>query len=70
MQIRTPKGTRGTVGLPFPGNSTQATLVRGNTQKEWVRADASGRFWLEDVAGGEHEYLLVASLGREGADTV
>ncbi|KAH9921973.1 Six-hairpin glycosidase-like protein [Epithele typhae] len=61
IQINTPVGTTGSVGLPFPGNATSATLTRsdaGGAPPATVDADAFGRHWLRDVAGGEYEFTL------------
>ena len=58
LNIRTPMGTKGNVGLPLPGNSTKATLTSG-IQNATVHGDSSGRAWIEDVAGGEHEFVVV-----------
>ena len=59
LHISTPAGTTGTVGIPFPGKSTKAFM----TSDLWngpIRADSSGRFWVGDVAGGEHNFVIVA----------
>lgn len=59
LDISTPKGTTGTVGLPFPGNFTSAILTGTGRKGERVQADASGRFWIDGVAGGEYEFVRV-----------
>ena len=46
------------MGLPLPGNSPKATLTSG-IRNGIVHADRSGRAWIEGVAGGEHEFMVV-----------
>ena len=60
IRISTPVGTTGAVGLPLPGNGTHATLSSSGGKKTSIRGDDSGRFWVEGVAGGEHEFIVVA----------
>ena len=58
LQIRTPDGTAGTVGLPLPGNSTEGRLKTDGEGSVTVQADSAGRFWLEGVSGGEHDFVV------------
>ena len=59
LEITAPKGTTGTVGVPLPGNFTSALLTGLGRQGDRVQADASGRYWIDGVAGGNHEIVLV-----------
>ena len=59
LKISTPKGTTGTVGLPLPGIFTSAILTGAGRKGDRVQADASGRFWVNDVDSGDHEFVLV-----------
>ena len=60
LHITTPAGTTGTIGLPLPGNGTEATLT-SDIQNGTIGADSSGRFWIVDVAGGEHEFVVAVA---------
>ena len=57
LQISAPAGTKGSVGLPLPSHSTKATLT-SDVRNMTVHADRFGRFWIEGVAGGEHEFVV------------
>ncbi|TBU39944.1 Six-hairpin glycosidase [Dichomitus squalens] len=59
LEISTPKGTMGTVGIPFPGNRTTATLIRADRPGVRVTADDLGRYWITDLAGGDHQFVVV-----------
>ena len=59
LQISVPKGTTGSVGIPFPANHTAATLIGGSMRGEAVQADASGRFWMDALPGGDFDFVLV-----------
>ncbi|EJF61337.1 hypothetical protein DICSQDRAFT_170100 [Dichomitus squalens LYAD-421 SS1] len=59
LEISTPKGTTGTVGIPFPGNRTTATLIRADRPGVRVTADDLGRYWITDLAGGDHQFVVV-----------
>ena len=58
LKISAPQGTVGTVGLPLPNNSTKATLTGGSMRGEEVEGDASGRFWINDLPGGDYQFVL------------
>ncbi|RPD81754.1 bacterial alpha-L-rhamnosidase domain protein [Lentinus tigrinus ALCF2SS1-7] len=58
LQITTPKGTTGTVGLPLPGNHTQATVTGGPLRGAVVDGDAAGRVWIDGLQGGEYEFVV------------
>ena len=60
LEISTPEGTTGTVGLPLPGNHTSATLTGTDLKDVVVTADESGRHWIEGLSGGNREYVVVA----------
>ena len=49
----------GTVGLSLPGNHTSATLTGTDLKSVVVKADESGRYWIEGVTGGDHEFTMV-----------
>ncbi|TBU23303.1 hypothetical protein BD311DRAFT_768759 [Dichomitus squalens] len=59
IEISTPQGTTGTVGVPLPGNYTTETLSSADGGGDVVRADESGRYWIRDLAGGEHRFVVV-----------
>ncbi|KAI1796973.1 Six-hairpin glycosidase [Ganoderma leucocontextum] len=59
LELSTPEGTTGTVGLPLPGNSTSATLAATGRKGDVVHADESGRYWVNGLAGGDHEFVVV-----------
>ena len=60
LQINTPKGTAGTVGLPLPGSHTKASVTGGpgGLRDVVLKGDDSGRVWVEDVQGGEYEFVV------------
>ena len=58
LKIHTPKGTTGTVGVPLPSNHTSAILTGAGGKGDVVHADASGRYWVKDVVGGNHEFVV------------
>ncbi|PIL35419.1 hypothetical protein GSI_02146 [Ganoderma sinense ZZ0214-1] len=59
LEISTPEGTTGIVGLPLPGNHTSATLTGTDLEGVTVTVDESGRYWIEDSAGGDLEITVV-----------
>ncbi|PIL26419.1 hypothetical protein GSI_12176 [Ganoderma sinense ZZ0214-1] len=59
LEISTPKGTTGSVGVPLPGNFKSAMLSGMNREGEVVRVDACGRYWINGVDGGDHEFVVV-----------
>ena len=59
LEINTPKGTTGIVGLPLPGNHTSATLTGTGITYRVVEADESGRYWVKGLTGGHHEFTVV-----------
>ncbi|PIL35405.1 hypothetical protein GSI_02131 [Ganoderma sinense ZZ0214-1] len=59
IEIQTPKGTTGTVGLPLPGNHTTAIVTGTNRKDAPVHADESGRYWIKSLAGGVHSFVVV-----------
>ncbi|TBU60052.1 Six-hairpin glycosidase [Dichomitus squalens] len=59
LEISTPKGTTGTVGIPFPGNRTTATLICADRPGVRVTADDLGKYWITDLAGGDHQFVVV-----------
>ncbi|PIL35388.1 hypothetical protein GSI_02114 [Ganoderma sinense ZZ0214-1] len=59
LEISTPEGTTGTVGLSFPGNYTSAVLSGTNLDGVVVTADDWGKYWIEDLAGGDREFVVV-----------
>ncbi|PIL35434.1 hypothetical protein GSI_02161 [Ganoderma sinense ZZ0214-1] len=59
IEIQTPKGTTGTIGLPLPGNHTAAIVTGANRKSAPVRADESGRYWVKSLAGGVHSFVVV-----------
>ena len=61
LEISTPQGTTGSVGIPLPGNHTTALLSGLNSEAQRIRADESGRYWIHDIAGGEHGLLLLSN---------
>ncbi|KAI0757240.1 bacterial alpha-L-rhamnosidase domain protein [Daedaleopsis nitida] len=62
LQISTPRGTTGTVGIPFPTNHSTVTLSahpsQGSTTKVVMRGDAAGRYWLNALNGGDYEFVV------------
>ncbi|TBU60063.1 hypothetical protein BD310DRAFT_976199 [Dichomitus squalens] len=61
IDISTPQGTTGTVGVPLPGNYTTATVSSADGGGGFVRADESGRYWITDLAGGDHHHSAAFS---------
>ena len=59
LEITTPKGTTGTVGLSFPGNYTSAILKGTDLDDVVVTADEWGKYWIEGLAGGDREFVVV-----------
>ena len=59
LEIRTPKGTTGAVGVPLPSGHASAVLTGTGVKKDVVHADASGRYWVKGVAGGNYEFAVV-----------
>ncbi|KAI9066646.1 glycoside hydrolase family 78 protein [Trametes sanguinea] len=60
LSISTPKGTKGTVGVPLPGNQNKAWLLGGPLKASVVHGDASGRYWISGLTGGEYEFVAIA----------
>ena len=60
LHIVVPTGTTGTVGLPLPGNHTKVTVTGGpaGLRDAVVEGDAAGRVWVEDVQGGEYDFVV------------
>ena len=61
LEISTPQGTTGSVAVPLPGNCTAATLYGADREGELVRRDGSGRYWVYNLAGGNHQFVVVGS---------
>ena len=59
IEIETPKGTTGSVGLPLPGNHTTAVVTGTGRKSTAVHADESGRHWVKSLAGGAHSFVVV-----------
>ena len=59
LEISTPKGTRGTVALPLPGNYTSAIITGAGREGDTVHADESGRCAIEGIAGGDYTFVVV-----------
>ena len=59
LEISTPQGTTGSIGIPLPGNHTTAFLSGVDSEAQRVSADESGRYWIHGVAGGEHEFVAL-----------
>ena len=59
LAISTPAGTTGTVGVPLPGNHTSAILSGTDHNRDIVHADESRRYWIEGLAGGDYEFIVV-----------
>ena len=59
IQISTLKGTTGTVAVPLPGNFTSGILTGAGRGGDVVHADESGRYWIDNVAGGDHDFSVV-----------
>ena len=53
LLIRTPKGTKGTIGVPLPGKHGKALLKQGKGRAKVVHGDPSGRYWIKDLSGGD-----------------
>ncbi|KAI8995346.1 bacterial alpha-L-rhamnosidase domain protein [Trametes punicea] len=60
LSVSTPKDTTGTVGVPLPGKQNKALLAVGSATATVVHGDASGRYWIGGLSGGEHEFVAVA----------
>ena len=59
LEVHTPEGTAGTVGLPLPGNHTSAIITGKGRDRKAVNADEAGRYWVEGVIGGDHEFVVI-----------
>ncbi|KAI0762539.1 bacterial alpha-L-rhamnosidase domain protein [Fomes fomentarius] len=60
LHISTPKGTTGTVGISIPGNFTKVRLTGGKLKGAFVQGDATGRYWIQELEGGEYEFVAEA----------
>ena len=60
LSISAPKGTKGTVGIPLPGKHGKALLKQGDGKAKVVHVDSSGRYWVEGLSGGDHEFVATA----------
>ncbi|KAI0724316.1 bacterial alpha-L-rhamnosidase domain protein [Cerioporus squamosus] len=58
LQITTPEGTTGTVGLPLPGNHTKASVTGGGLRNASVEGDAAGRVWVDGLQGGDYQFVV------------
>ena len=56
-----PAGSRGAIGVPFPGSHTTGILYGVDGDGKVVRADAWGKYWISDVDGGDFEVVLVGN---------
>ncbi|CDO72451.1 Glycoside Hydrolase Family 78 protein [Trametes cinnabarina] len=60
LSISTPKGTKGTVGIPLPANQNKTLLFDGPAQADIVHGDSTGRYWISGLSGGEYEFVVIA----------
>ena len=58
LEIQTPKGTTGIVGLPLPGNHKSAILSGTGLHGGVVHADESGRYWARSLVGGDYSLVI------------
>ncbi|PIL35418.1 hypothetical protein GSI_02145 [Ganoderma sinense ZZ0214-1] len=59
LEISTPEGSTGTVGLLLPGNHTSAILTGKDRDGDIVHGDKLGRYWVGGLAGGDYEFTVV-----------
>ncbi|KAI0359164.1 bacterial alpha-L-rhamnosidase domain protein [Trametes cingulata] len=59
LSISTPRGTEGKVRIPLPGNHGKALLTGGPLKTAVVHGDASGRYWVEALRGGEYTFVAI-----------
>ena len=60
LSISTPKGTKGTIGIPLPRKHGKALLRQGKGRAEVVHGDSTGRYWIKDLSGGDYEIVANA----------
>ena len=59
LEISAPKGTTGMVAVPLPGDFTSAVLTGTGRKEDAIHADESGRYQIDDIAGGDHTFVVV-----------
>ncbi|KAI0757241.1 Six-hairpin glycosidase [Daedaleopsis nitida] len=60
LQISTPEGTKGSIGIPIPAGHTKAILSWDESSMT-VQGDATGRHWLNDVDGGDYSLTVTGA---------